>query len=173
MAALHRPDRVATIKAMIGGDPRIHHLDAFLGREQSYGLISLSDAYVSLHRSEGLGLGLAEAMALGRPAIATGYSGNLEFMDEDNSLLVAHRLVPVAPGEYLFDDPRFFWADPDVDDAARQMRRLADDPALRARLAAAGPAAILARFGSGHAAARMQARLDELGIAFRAQGTAA
>jgi glycosyltransferase involved in cell wall biosynthesis len=163
---VHRPDRVASINRLIGDDARIHHLDMFLGRDESYGLISVSDAYVSLHRSEGLGLGLAEAMALRKPAIATRYSGNLEFMDEDNSLLVAHRLVPVAPGEYLFDDPRFFWADPDVDDAARQMRRLVDDAALRERLAAGGPDAIRARFGSERAAALMRARLDELGTTF-------
>ena len=94
------------------------------------------------------------------------YSGNLEFMDEENSLLVAHRLVPVAPGEYLFDDPRFFWADPDVDDAARQMRRLVDDAVLRERLAAGGPDAIRARFGSERAGALMRARLDELGTRF-------
>ena len=169
---VHRPDRVASIRRLIGGDPRIHHLDAFLDRDQSYGLISVSDAYVSLHRSEGLGLGLAEAMALRKPTIATGYSGNLEFMDESNSLLVAHRLVPVAPGEYLFDDPRFFWAEPDVDDAARKMHALADDVALRERLAAAGPAAVVARFGGARAAALMRARLAELDAAFRAPASA-
>ena len=87
-------------------------------------------------------------------------------MDEENSLLVAHRLVPVAPGEYLFDDPRFFWADPDVDDAARQMCRLVDDAVLRERLAAGGPDAIRARFGSERAGALMRARLDELGTRF-------
>ncbi len=162
---VHRPDRVASIDALIGGDPRIHHLDAFLGRDEAYGLISVTDAYVSLHRSEGLGLGLAEAMALGKPAIATGYSGNLEFMDEGNSLLVAHRLVAVRQGEYMFDDSRFIWADPDVDDAARQMRRVVDDAALRERLAAAGPEAILAHFGSARAGAILRGRLDELGVA--------
>lgn len=169
---VHRPDRVASIRRLIGGDPRIHHLDAFLDRDQSYGLISVSDAYVSLHRSEGLGLGLAEAMALRKPTIATGYSGNLEFMDESNSLLVAHRLVPVAPGEYLFDDPRFVWAEPDVDDAARKMRALADDDALRERLAAAGPAAVVARFGGARAAALMRARLAEIDAAFSAPASA-
>ena len=162
---VHRPDRVAAIAALIGDDPRVHHLDTFLDRDASYGLISVCDAYVSLHRAEGLGLGLAEAMALRKPTIATGYSGNLEFMDASNSLLVAHRLVKIAPGEYTVDDPRFFWADPDVDDAAQQMRRLADDAALRERLAAAGHATIGARFGAERSAALLRSRLDALGMA--------
>ena len=159
---VRRPERVAAIDALIDGDPRITHLDRFLGRDESYGLIQACDAYISLHRSEGLGLGLAEAMALGKPAIATGYSGNLEFMNEDNSLLVAHRLVAVGPGEYLFDEPGFFWADPDVDDAARQMRRIAGDATLYERLAQAGPRAISGAFGEARAASAVRARLREL-----------
>lgn len=64
------------------------------------GWCDLVICYVSLHRAEGLGLGLAEAMYLGRAVISTGYSGNLEFMNENNSLLVAYGLVPVPPGNY-------------------------------------------------------------------------
>ena len=115
MNGVNRPERVAAIMALIGDDPRIVHLDSFLSRDEAYGLIAATDAYVSLHRAEGLGLGLAEAMALGKPVIGTGYSGNLEFMNEGNSLLVDYRIVPVAPGEYLVDDERFVWADPDID----------------------------------------------------------
>ena len=63
-------------------------------------------------------------MALRRPTIATAYSGNLEFMNDGNSLLVDYKLVPVARGEYLVDDERFVWAEPDIASAARCMRRL-------------------------------------------------
>lgn len=161
---VHRPDRVARIDERIGGDPRIYHLDTFLDRDQAYGLISVSDAYLSLHRAEGLGFGLAEAMSLGVPTIATGYSGNLEFMDASNSLLVDFRCVPIPRGDYVLDDPRFFWAEPDVDDAARQMRRLADDRVLHRRLAAAGPGAIKARFGIERSATLLRARLEGLGV---------
>jgi glycosyltransferase involved in cell wall biosynthesis len=161
---VRRPDRVAEIEARIGGDPRIHHLDAFLDRDASYGLLSVADCYVSLHRSEGLGLGLAEAMLLGKPAIATAYSGNLEFMSEANSLLVDYSLVALHPGDYLYDDPAFFWAEPDVDDAARKMRRVVDDAQLRARLAAEGPAAVRRVFDRGRSAALLRGRLAELGI---------
>ena len=103
-------------------------------------------------------------MALGRPAIGTGYSGNLEFMNEGNSLLVAYRLIPVAPGEYLVDDARFVWADPDIESAARHMRSLADDPALQARLAAAGQQTIRNEFTREHTARLLRQRLLELGM---------
>ena len=161
---VNRPERVAAIMALIGDDPRIVHLDSFLSRDEAYGLIDATDAYVSLHRAEGLGLGLAEAMALGKPVIGTGYSGNLEFMNEGNSLLVDYRIVPVAPGEYLVDDERFVWADPDIDSAARHMRTLADDVAVRNRLAAAGQREIRTRFTRERTAQLLRDRLAELGI---------
>jgi glycosyltransferase involved in cell wall biosynthesis len=161
---VRRPDRVAEIEARIGGDPRIHHLDAFLDRDGTYGLLSVADCYVSLHRAEGLGLGLAEAMLLRKPAIATAYSGNLEFMSESNSLLVDYSRVSLRPGDYLYDDPAFSWAEPDVDDAARKMRRVADDATLRARLAAEGPAAVRRVFDRRRSAALLRARLADLGI---------
>jgi len=160
----NQPQRVAAMTAHAGGDPRIVAIDRFLTREESYGLTLATDAYVSLHRSEGLGLGLCEAMALGRPTIATGYSGNLEFMNASNSLLVDYRLVPVARGDYLVDDERFVWADPDIASAARCMRMLADDAALRARLAAAGRDEIATRFTRQRTAALIRERLTELGV---------
>lgn len=161
---VYRPERVAAINALVGDDPRIVHLDRFLSRDESYGLIDATDAYVSLHRAEGLGLGLAEAMALGKPAIATAYSGNLEFMSEANSLLVDYRLVPVEPGEYLVDDERFVWAEPDVDAAAAHMRSLADDATLRSRIAAAGQRDIRTGFGRVRVAKLICQRLAELGV---------
>jgi glycosyltransferase involved in cell wall biosynthesis len=160
----NQPARVAAMSARIGGDPRIVCLDRFLSRDESYGLTSVTDAYVSLHRAEGLGLGLGEAMALGKPAIATGYSGNLEFMREGNSLLVDYRLVPVAPGEYLVDDARFEWAEPDVVSAARCMRLLADDPPMRERIALAGRETIATGFTREGTAALLRARLADLGV---------
>jgi FkbM family methyltransferase len=160
----NHPQRVAALMAHARGDPRITAIDRFLSRQESYGLIQVTDAYVSLHRAEGLGLGLCEAMALGRPAIATAYSGNLEFMNASNSLLVDYRLVPVSRGEYLVDDERFVWADPDVASAARCMRTLADDAAMRARLATAGQRDILTRFTRERTAALLRARLATLGV---------
>jgi glycosyltransferase involved in cell wall biosynthesis len=139
-------------------------LDGFLSRDEVSGLQSVVDCFVSLHRSEGLGLGLAESMYLGKPVIGTRYSGNLEFMNDDNSCLVDCRLVPVGRGEYLYDDERFRWAEPDIDQAAHYMRRLVDDVAFRERIAHSGRDSIRSRFSSAAAAALIRRRLDELGF---------
>src|SRR5262249_44756241 len=119
----HRPEEVSRLRNLVGGDDRIIFMDEFFSREQVFGLQSVVDAFVSLHRSEGFGLGLAESMSLGKPVIGTAYSGNLEFMDRNNSCLVDYELVPIRKGEYLFDDDRFRWAEPDVGQAAHYMER--------------------------------------------------
>jgi glycosyltransferase involved in cell wall biosynthesis len=96
-------------------------LDQTLPRGELNGLIQACDCYVSLHRSEGLGLTMAEAMLLGKPVIGTAYSANLEFMDRGNSLLIGYELVPVGRqiGPYSKD---LLWADPSVGQAAEAMR---------------------------------------------------
>ena len=70
--------------------------DGYLSADEKNALLAACDCYVSLHRAEGLGLTLAEAMALGKPAIATGYSGNRHFMTDENSFLVGYRLTSVS-----------------------------------------------------------------------------
>lgn len=94
-----------------------------------------ADVLLSLHRAEGYGLPMNEAMAHGLPVVATGWSGNLDFMDESDSCLVPYRLVPVNDVSAIYSDST--WAEPDLDAAAQALRRLADDPSLYARLAAA------------------------------------
>jgi len=103
-------------------------------------------------------------MALRRPTIATAYSGNLEFMNDGNSLLVDYKLVPVARGEHLVDDERFVWAEPDIASAARCMRALADDAGLRERLAATGQKEIATRFTRERTARLIRERLAELRV---------
>jgi glycosyltransferase involved in cell wall biosynthesis len=95
-------------------------------------MIAMSDCYVSLHRAEGFGLTIAEAIALGKPVIATGYSGNLEFMDDETGYLVPYEMTTVGPGAApYYADGR--WAEPDLDAAAGTMRRVVEcrDEALR------------------------------------------
>jgi hypothetical protein len=98
-------------------------------------LINACDCFVSLHRAEGFGRGTGEAMFLGRLAMATGWSGNLDYMTTENSLLVDHRLVPVGEGQYPFSEGQV-WAEPDLDHAVALIESVLDDRA-RARVIAA------------------------------------
>ncbi len=160
----NQPGLLRVVNERIGADDRIVILDRFMTRDEVTGLQGVADAFVSLHRAEGLGLGIAESMWLGKPVIATGYSGNMEFTTAANSCLVGYDLVPIAKGEYLYDDPQFQWAEPHVDQAAAHMRRLVDDVEFRQRIAAQGQRDIRARFTHANAAALMRARLSELGL---------
>lgn len=102
-------------------DPRIMVRNGPLAAAHWGALQRCCDCYVSLHRAEGFGLGMAECMARGKPVIATGWSGNMEFQDADSALLVEHRMVVVGSGDYA-DGEGMRWADPSVDDAAEKMR---------------------------------------------------
>jgi glycosyltransferase involved in cell wall biosynthesis len=103
-------------------------IDRILSRPELLALTATADAYVSLHRSEGFGLTIAEAMLLGRPTIATGYSGNLDFMAPGTGLLVDYTKVPIA--EDVPPYPKgFLWAEPSIEHAASLMRWVFDHPA--------------------------------------------
>ncbi len=101
-------------------------------------LYASCDVFVGLHRAEGFGLGLMEAMVLGKPVISTGWSGNMTFMNRVNSCLVGFRLIPVdgslAVYSRAFLGQEVRWADPDLDEAAAWMRALARDATLRASI---------------------------------------
>jgi GT2 family glycosyltransferase/glycosyltransferase involved in cell wall biosynthesis len=96
-------------------------IDEVLTREDSYALMHACDCYVSLHRSEGFGLTMAEAMLMGKPVIATGYSGNMDFMDEQNSLLVDYKLILLERDVPPYGRG-FHWAEPSVEHAVRHLR---------------------------------------------------
>lgn len=113
------------IRAMGG---QIQAITRQLSDNEIKNLVRCCDAFVSLHRSEGFGRGPAEAMAMGRAAVATNYSGNLDFMTPQTSRLVDAKLIPVAEGAYLFGEGQV-WADPSVDHAADLIEALLDDPA--------------------------------------------
>lgn len=152
-------DRFLELLNAISGDPRVLVRDEVIDRAHVQALQRCADAYVSLHRAEGFGLGLAECMALGKPVIATAWSGNLDFMNADNSCLVDCRLVPVGEGEYLHS-PGAMWADPDVDQAARHMRALADDRAHAERIGARAARDIAATLAPEAAATALIAHFE-------------
>ena len=120
-------------------DTRIHLIHETLDRPDILGLIECCDAYVSLHRCEGFGRTLAEAMCYGKPVIATNYSGNADFMAQDLSYPVDYTLVALNKGEYHFieDSDQAVWAEPDVNHAALQMQKAfaqAQDKTLSANI---------------------------------------
>jgi glycosyltransferase involved in cell wall biosynthesis len=151
------------LQAEVVGDPRITLIDETWSRERLLALLAICDAYVSLHRSEGFGRTPAEAMLLGKPVIATDYSGTQDFCRIDNSLLVDFRLVEVGVDEYPEGEGQV-WADPKVAVAAAQMRRLFDDRGLAQRLGNAGRKTIESEFSAEAVGRRYAARLDETGM---------
>lgn len=125
----HYPEMLARLLELAQADPRILVREGILERPHLRSLQRCCDAYVSLHRSEGFGLGLAECMALGKPVIATGWSGNCDFMSVDNSCLVSYELVEVGQGAYLHGSGQR-WAAPNIAEAASYMRRIFEDRAF-------------------------------------------
>jgi glycosyltransferase involved in cell wall biosynthesis len=123
----HASVRRELVKGMIRDHPDIVMFDGLVPAETKNAFVAACDCYVSLHRAEGFGLPLAEAMSLGKPVIATGYSGNLEFMTEDNSYLVEAALTEI--GDETADYPSGgVWGEPDLDHAATLMRSVFANP---------------------------------------------
>jgi glycosyltransferase involved in cell wall biosynthesis len=121
-------EEYAKLKAFLAPfQERVHLIDRVLTDNEIQNLIRCCDSFLSLHRSEGFGRGMAEAMYFGKPVIATGYSGNQDFMTPETTLIVDYRLVPVAPDAYPFGEGQV-WASADVEQAAWHMARLIDDP---------------------------------------------
>jgi glycosyltransferase involved in cell wall biosynthesis len=152
----HFPEEFAALRAAVAGCPNIRLETRTLPRADSHALTACADIVLSLHRSEGFGLVPAEAMLLGRPVVATGWSGNMDFMDADSAALVGYRLVPARDPRGVFEAPGAVWAEPDIAEAAERLRALADDPVLRAALGARGQAAATARLGPAPVAAALR-----------------
>ncbi len=121
-------DKTAAFKSelsrLVSGRDDILVIDRYLERDEIYGLLQNADCFVSLHRSEGFGLGIAEAMTLGVTTIATGWSGNTDFMNQQNSFLVDYELVALDQ-DYGPYDKNSHWAEPDIASAAQAMAAVA------------------------------------------------
>ena len=124
-------------------------------------LVRCCDCFVSLHRSEGFGRGIAEAMYLDKPVIATGYSGNMDFMAEGTCFPVTFELVPVPEGAYPFWEGQV-WADASVDDAVGHMSRLVDEPGLGYDIGRKAGHFLRTRFGLRPTGNRFMRRLEEI-----------
>ena len=116
---------------------RVWILDELYDKADLNALIRCCDAYVSLHRAEGFGMVLAEAMLLGVPTVATAYSANTEFQSEESACLVKYKKVPVGKDLWPFRRD-YRWAEADTDDAAQYMRKLSEDADYRQSIAENG-----------------------------------
>jgi glycosyltransferase involved in cell wall biosynthesis len=126
MNGVHRPQQRSDVAAAAAGRSDIVLLDGTISGAERDALVSACDCLLSLHRSEGFGLALAEAIAAGRPVIATAYGGNVEFMPPESSYLIRYELTRVGHGcEHYPAQAR--WAEPDIDHAAAQLRAVFDD----------------------------------------------
>lgn len=137
--AAHAPETFAKITHQADEVDNIRIMPDLLTREEIGDLIRCCDVFVSLHRSEGFSLPLAEAMMLGKPVIATAYSGNMTFMNDQVAKLVNYELQPVNTQSHAYQHtPSARWAEPDLHHAAEAMRELFDSEELRQDLGTAG-----------------------------------
>jgi glycosyltransferase involved in cell wall biosynthesis len=153
----HWPEQWRELRSA-AADARVKVIDRSLSREELLALMSAADAYVSLHRSEGFGLTMAEAMLLGKPTAATGYSGNVDFMTAENSYLIDHSLVPITAPE-MAAPPGAVWAEPSVEHAAAVMRAIADRPDVARERGRRAQAELRVKLSHRAAGERMAARL--------------
>ena len=146
---------------MLSTDPNFTLINRHLTEGEMTGLISLSDALVSLHRSEGFGRGVGEAMSLGLPVIATGYSGVLDMMTQANSWPLPYKLIPVREGEYPHHAGQV-WADPDLDAAVAACEEVMDNPAERRRRVRRASLDLETNFSHAAVGLRLSERLSEI-----------
>jgi glycosyltransferase involved in cell wall biosynthesis len=156
----HWPDDFKRVQDAVANVANMRIITQTMPAADAHALTAAADIVLSLHRSEGFGLVPAEAMLLGRPVIATGWSGNMDFMDHDSAELIDAKLIPAIDPRGIYQVPGAVWADPDQAQAIAALRRLADDPSRRAQLGAAGRAIALRRLG----VEPMAAALGKIGV---------
>ena len=158
-----KPDseEIRALKELCGEYKNIYFIVGTLSRPEVNALLKACDAAVSLHRSEGLGLLCQEAMLLGKPVIATAWSGNMDFTREDNSCLVGYDLVTLE--EEIGPYPKGGrWAEPHIEEAAAYMARLTQEKAYYRRIAAAGQRTMEEEYSPAVCGQRMAARLQQI-----------
>ncbi len=155
------PEQAQALQALGKGDPRIRWITNLLSQADLDRLYDQADALVSLHRAEGFGLTLADAMAIGLPVIATGYSGNLDFMPPGSAALIPWQPTTIQRtcGDYVAGAT---WAEPDGNAAASAMQWLANDRAAANELGKQGQRAVQERLSSARLQGIVRQRLGRL-----------
>jgi len=166
------PEERRALAEAVADRPDIRLIEDVVSREMKDAMIAGCDCYVSLHRSEGLGLTMGEAMYFGRPVIATAYSGNLDFMTPENSYLVPYEMTQIGPDAAPYPADKQ-WAEPDLDRAAELMRAVFADPAAAAARGRRAAADIRRTHSAKAAAEALETRIEEIrraGLLDRLQG---
>lgn len=125
------PKSVDMLKQACEGMSNVLLIEKKFSPEMMKNVLARIDIAISLHRSEGFGLLMAEAMAAGKPVIATGWSGNMDFMTKESSILIDYTLIRAEDPQHLYDRYNAQWAEPDIDQAAKALRHLLNNPAER------------------------------------------
>lgn len=159
--ATHASDaEIAQLRELLRGYPNLFILRESYPKPIFNSLIACVDCYVSLHRAEGFGLVMAEAMLLGTPTIATNYSANMEFMDDTVACMVPATVIELERDIYPYHKGNH-WASPDEDAAAAQMRRLYEDRAFCAALAERARERMETQFSLSHGAEVLRVNLPQ------------
>ena len=155
------PATTAAVRDELRNDPSLILIERTLTREENLQIISACDAVASLHRSEGLGLLIAEAMALGKPVISTDYSATTELVTPQTGYPIDYELVPVRDGQYPFHEGQM-WAEADVNHAAWLMRRVYEEQAEATRRAEMAKHHLARHYSLEACSSRMRERLNFL-----------
>ena len=128
--------RLHSLSAKMGLSSRLTTIDDFIPQEDLVNLTNACDVYMSLHRGEGFGLGIAEAMSLGKPVIITDYSSTTEFCNKYNSIPIPYKLIPTRRDQLDVAEYHHVskWAEPDIDSAAAALTELYNNPSKRETL---------------------------------------
>ncbi|MEX0874662.1 MAG: FkbM family methyltransferase [Actinomycetota bacterium] len=164
----HPGDR-EQLRAAAAGDGRIELIEHYLDHDDVTKLFAVSDCYLSLHRSEGFGFTVAEAMAHGLPVIATDYSATKELLTIETGWPIPFRLVPVGPGNQPYPAGAE-WAEPDIDSAVAALQEVADNPSLARQRGAAARQHVLSTRSLPVAADWVRERLEDAYEQWRNKG---
>ena len=162
MGAKSHPVLVAELEheaARLGISSKFRLITEYLPHAELYGLTAACDVYISLHHGEGFGLGMAEAMLMGKPVIATDWSANTEFCKPGSSFPIPYKRVSIKPDEYFISMRE--WAEPDVDSSADALRECYDSSALRREIGENGRKFVEEHFSIEKFKKSVDAFLDE------------
>lgn len=144
-------------------DPRIYIINKRIERQDLINLMASCNCYISLHRSEGFGRVIAEAMLLGQPVVVTNFSGNVDFCNSTTAYLVDGELQPLLPGDYLFHEGQY-WCDPDINIASKQLVRVFENQDERKKISMAGKDLILEKYSMLAVSRAYLSRLSEIRV---------